>query len=211
MHVDFQNCRTPRCPIGWTWEHQRRSSSWVSLHMEEPTAWRLLLTAWERQQAEQRTPGRTLARLVSGLTMRSDIFHPQNMNFECWFDSLCFSFVRNKTWTCKMCGPKWILDLTFLLSQICDFISGALVELIPEQKVPYATFGSAWVGYDDPSSFSSKVTTRHFLESLSRWGSWGANGLIAGRLGNGYGDVTSRKWRPSSSGWMMMMMMMEKK
>lgn len=42
--------------------------------------------------------------------------------------------------------------------QICDFSNGADVEWIDEQYVPYATYGSAWVGYDDKRSYSSKVT-----------------------------------------------------
>uniref|UniRef100_A0A4W6EA68 GH18 domain-containing protein n=1 Tax=Lates calcarifer TaxID=8187 RepID=A0A4W6EA68_LATCA len=42
--------------------------------------------------------------------------------------------------------------------EICDFISSATVGWISEQEVPYATFGSSWVGYDDKRSFSSKVT-----------------------------------------------------
>ena len=42
--------------------------------------------------------------------------------------------------------------------QICDFSNGADVEWIDEQRVPYATYGSAWVGYDDKRSYSSKVT-----------------------------------------------------
>uniref|UniRef100_A0A3Q2Y014 Acidic mammalian chitinase-like n=1 Tax=Hippocampus comes TaxID=109280 RepID=A0A3Q2Y014_HIPCM len=41
--------------------------------------------------------------------------------------------------------------------EVCDFISSASVGWIDEQRVPYATFGSAWVGYDDQRSFSSKV------------------------------------------------------
>ncbi|KAM9859976.1 acidic mammalian chitinase-like [Aulostomus maculatus] len=41
--------------------------------------------------------------------------------------------------------------------EICDFISSATVEWIAEQHVPFATFGSSWVGYDDRRSYSSKV------------------------------------------------------
>ncbi|XP_072307702.1 chitinase, acidic.1 [Eucyclogobius newberryi] len=41
--------------------------------------------------------------------------------------------------------------------EVCDFISRATLEWIGEQEVPYATYGSAWVGYDDRRSFSSKV------------------------------------------------------
>ncbi|XP_061640519.1 chitinase, acidic.1 [Phyllopteryx taeniolatus] len=41
--------------------------------------------------------------------------------------------------------------------EVCDFISSASVEWIDQQKVPYATFGSSWVGYDDHQSFLFKV------------------------------------------------------
>ncbi|KAM4740196.1 chitinase, acidic.1 [Anableps anableps] len=41
--------------------------------------------------------------------------------------------------------------------EICDFTDSATVSWISEQQVPYATYGSAWVGYDDKRSFSSKV------------------------------------------------------
>ncbi|XP_033481669.1 chitinase, acidic.1 [Epinephelus lanceolatus] len=41
--------------------------------------------------------------------------------------------------------------------EICDFLPSANTQWIPEQKVPYATYGSSWVGYDDQRSYSSKV------------------------------------------------------
>uniref|UniRef100_A0A672Y9D7 chitinase n=1 Tax=Sphaeramia orbicularis TaxID=375764 RepID=A0A672Y9D7_9TELE len=41
--------------------------------------------------------------------------------------------------------------------EICSFLPGAISAWIPDQEVPYATYGSAWVGYDDPLSFSTKV------------------------------------------------------
>ncbi|XP_054883254.1 chitinase, acidic.1 [Poeciliopsis prolifica] len=41
--------------------------------------------------------------------------------------------------------------------EICDFTNTAAVSWISEQHVPYATYSSAWVGYDDKRSFSSKV------------------------------------------------------
>ncbi|XP_068599055.1 acidic mammalian chitinase-like [Brachionichthys hirsutus] len=41
--------------------------------------------------------------------------------------------------------------------EICQFRPGATVGRIPEQRVPYATHGSSWVGYDDKQSYSSKV------------------------------------------------------
>lgn len=41
--------------------------------------------------------------------------------------------------------------------QICDFIQSATVSRITDQKVPFATFASAWVGYDDMESILHKV------------------------------------------------------
>ncbi|XP_044205113.1 acidic mammalian chitinase-like [Thunnus albacares] len=41
--------------------------------------------------------------------------------------------------------------------EICDFASSATSEWIAEQHVPYATYGSSWLGYDDERSYSSKV------------------------------------------------------
>ncbi|XP_023180367.1 acidic mammalian chitinase-like [Xiphophorus maculatus] len=41
--------------------------------------------------------------------------------------------------------------------ETCDFTNNAVVSWISEQHVPYATYGSAWLGYDDKRSFSSKV------------------------------------------------------
>lgn len=41
--------------------------------------------------------------------------------------------------------------------EICDFIQSATVSRIIDQKVPFATFASAWVGYDDMESILHKV------------------------------------------------------
>uniref|UniRef100_A0A3Q3MYX0 chitinase n=1 Tax=Mastacembelus armatus TaxID=205130 RepID=A0A3Q3MYX0_9TELE len=41
--------------------------------------------------------------------------------------------------------------------EICHFIGSATIEWISEQEVPYATYGSSWVGFDDKRSYSSKV------------------------------------------------------
>ncbi|KAM4625232.1 chitinase, acidic.1 [Polymixia lowei] len=41
--------------------------------------------------------------------------------------------------------------------EVCAFTTSAKVEWIPEQEVPYATYGSAWVGYDDKRSYAAKV------------------------------------------------------
>ncbi|XP_067863645.1 acidic mammalian chitinase-like [Heptranchias perlo] len=41
--------------------------------------------------------------------------------------------------------------------EICDFLKDAKIELIKEQKVPYAAKGKVWLGYDDMESFKIKV------------------------------------------------------
>lgn len=56
----------------------------------------------------------------------------------------------------------------FLCCQICDFTPSANVGWIPEQKVPYATYASSWVGYDDKPSFSSKVTKSAITTCFSK-------------------------------------------
>uniref|UniRef100_A0A3Q0SY44 chitinase n=1 Tax=Amphilophus citrinellus TaxID=61819 RepID=A0A3Q0SY44_AMPCI len=55
--------------------------------------------------------------------------------------------------------------------EICDFINTATVDWISEQEVPYATYGSAWLGYDDQRSYSSKVQwmTAHSLGGAHVW------------------------------------------
>uniref|UniRef100_UPI00398E62C2 acidic mammalian chitinase-like n=1 Tax=Pristiophorus japonicus TaxID=55135 RepID=UPI00398E62C2 len=41
--------------------------------------------------------------------------------------------------------------------ELCEFLKDAKIELIKEQKVPYATKGKVWLGYDDMNSFETKV------------------------------------------------------
>ncbi|MEQ2272128.1 hypothetical protein XENORESO_015124, partial [Xenotaenia resolanae] len=55
--------------------------------------------------------------------------------------------------------------------EICDFINSATISWISEQEVPYATYGSSWVGYDDKRSFSSKVQwmTKYSLGGAHVW------------------------------------------
>ncbi|XP_047439319.1 chitinase, acidic.1 isoform X2 [Mugil cephalus] len=55
--------------------------------------------------------------------------------------------------------------------EICNYINSATVGWISEQEVPYATYASSWVGYDDKRSFSSKVQwlTAHSLGGAHVW------------------------------------------
>lgn len=46
---------------------------------------------------------------------------------------------------------------TLAYYEICDFLRGAEVHRIDSQKVPYATKGNQWVGYDDVESVKNKV------------------------------------------------------
>nr|BAX00337.1 chitinase [Hexagrammos otakii] len=41
--------------------------------------------------------------------------------------------------------------------EICTFLQGASVQLIEDQKVPYAVKQNEWVGYDNKDSFETKV------------------------------------------------------
>ncbi|KAJ0037002.1 hypothetical protein NQD34_005679 [Periophthalmus magnuspinnatus] len=41
--------------------------------------------------------------------------------------------------------------------EICPFLQGATVQIIQDQKVPYATKQNEWVGYDNKNSFQTKV------------------------------------------------------
>lgn len=55
-------------------------------------------------------------------------------------------------------GPYTRTKGMWAFYEICGFTSSAVNGWIAEQEVPYATFGSAWVGYDDERSISSKVS-----------------------------------------------------
>uniref|UniRef100_A0A8C8E441 chitinase n=1 Tax=Oryzias sinensis TaxID=183150 RepID=A0A8C8E441_9TELE len=54
-------------------------------------------------------------------------------------------------------GPYTRTEGLWAFYEICDFTNSATVSWINEQAVPYATYGKAWVGFDDQRSFSSKV------------------------------------------------------
>lgn len=43
------------------------------------------------------------------------------------------------------------------LVQICSFIKDTTIQWIPDQKVPYATKNSEWVGFDTKESYEIKV------------------------------------------------------
>ncbi|XP_053499243.1 acidic mammalian chitinase isoform X1 [Ictalurus furcatus] len=42
--------------------------------------------------------------------------------------------------------------------EICSFLQGTSIQWIQDQKVPYATKGGQWVGFDTTESFNTKVT-----------------------------------------------------
>lgn len=48
-------------------------------------------------------------------------------------------------------------DGTLAYYEICDFLRGATVHQLLDQRVPYATKGNQWVGYDDRESVRIKV------------------------------------------------------
>lgn len=48
-----------------------------------------------------------------------------------------------------------------LFPQICNFLNGATVNWIDDQKVPYAVKGNEWVGFDTKESYDIKVSYRY--------------------------------------------------
>lgn len=44
--------------------------------------------------------------------------------------------------------------------QTCSFLTGASVEWIDDQQVPYAVKGDQWVGFDNDRSIDAKVRCR---------------------------------------------------
>ncbi|KAF6732283.1 Acidic mammalian chitinase [Oryzias melastigma] len=54
-------------------------------------------------------------------------------------------------------GPYTRTEGLWAFYEVCDFTNSATVSWIDEQAVPYATYGNAWVGFDEQRSFSSKV------------------------------------------------------
>uniref|UniRef100_A0A4X2L7J7 Chitinase-3-like protein 1 n=1 Tax=Vombatus ursinus TaxID=29139 RepID=A0A4X2L7J7_VOMUR len=48
--------------------------------------------------------------------------------------------------------------------EVCEFLPGATAKRILEQKVPYATKGNQWVGYEDQESVKTKV---QFLKTMN--------------------------------------------
>lgn len=55
--------------------------------------------------------------------------------------------------------------------EVCNFLSSAKTSWIPQQEVPYATYGASWVGYEDQRSYSSKVQwmTKNNLGGAHVW------------------------------------------
>lgn len=52
-----------------------------------------------------------------------------------------------------------------LSHQICPFLQGTTVQWIDDQKVPYATKGQDWVGFDTKESYTTKVNISYRLEN----------------------------------------------
>ncbi|KAG5835435.1 hypothetical protein ANANG_G00243980 [Anguilla anguilla] len=54
-------------------------------------------------------------------------------------------------------GPYTLEPGFWSYYEVCSFITSATVGWIEEQRVPYATQGDSWVGYDNKESFTNKV------------------------------------------------------
>ncbi|XP_070765965.1 acidic mammalian chitinase-like [Enoplosus armatus] len=49
--------------------------------------------------------------------------------------------------------------VTFVLSfQTCNYVDESTIQLIPDQRAPYATTKNQWVGFDNKASLSTKVS-----------------------------------------------------
>lgn len=58
--------------------------------------------------------------------------------------------------------------ITFYHFQICTFLQGATVQLIEDQKVPYAIKQNEWAGYDNKESFNTKVLVYFYERVLTK-------------------------------------------
>lgn len=90
--------------------------------------------------------------IVLEIVLRTEVlfhFAILNLKVHFWFPT--------KNLLCLKTQTEPFVRLVFVCYQVCDFIHSATTSWIPEQEVPYATYGSSWVGYDDKRSFSSKV------------------------------------------------------
>lgn len=55
-----------------------------------------------------------------------------------------------------------------IFHQICTFLKETTTQWIDDQKVPYATKGKEWVGFDNKQSYETKVIIRYInIHSVS--------------------------------------------
>lgn len=66
----------------------------------------------------------------------------------------------------KRRSRKWT-DMS-LVFQICTFLKGSSIQWIDDQKVPYATKNSEWVGFDTKESYETKVGAVHVYMILAQ-------------------------------------------
>lgn len=85
----------------------------------------------------------------------------QNKSYHLQYHCLHGPLVEN-SW-CTVYQLHWQINfklqryMVFSMVQICGFIKGIPIHWIEDQKVPYATKNSEWVGFDNKESYETKV------------------------------------------------------
>ncbi len=111
-----------------------RSWGWALQHMEEHFACHLQPVELELQLMVLDQLEHTPERPDSGPIMRSYL-KPEHMH------------LNNRIKSCEL----------IFSHQVCPFLHGTTVQWIDDQKVPYATNGHEWVGFDNKESIETKV------------------------------------------------------
>lgn len=98
----------------------------------------LQLLEWELQQVDQPLLDLIPGRLASGPTMR-------------YCERVNHNMILSGIFT------KLLVNTIYHFSQICGFLQGTKLEWIEDQRVPYASKGGEWVGFDTRESYEIKV------------------------------------------------------